>query len=386
MPAALGQRQESRAFASAHVSGDNWRTVTQQAIKQLGHGHKGGLGLVYMTDELAEHAASIVMLLRSGTGVDDWVGASGLGVCSNGYESFGEPALAVMVLDLDATDYRLIPSLSADEMAGCSADIQGWLGEKNPFLGLVHAPPAADVQDSLQTLKRVTGAHIVGGLASGYEQPMAVSEMPSDRGVSGVLFAAQQPVVTGLTQGCSPVGTCHRVTQSQGNVVVELDGRPAFEVFSDDMRLLAEQVGLARPKGDVHIGLLTGGARDGSRGDYLVRNLMGIDPEKGLIGVAEQIETGQDLMFVWRSAETVKQDMNRMLADVKQRLGGAKPRGAIYISCLARGPNTFKRANTEMGLVRAALGDDVPVTGFFANGEISDARLYSYTGVLTLFL
>ena len=74
-----------------------------------------------------------------------------------------------------------------------------------------------------------------------------------------------------------------------------------------------------------------------------------------------------------------------MLDDLAGALGGKKPKGGLYVSCLARGPNQFDPPDLELTLINKHLGD-FPLAGFFANGEISHDRLYAYTGVLTLFI
>jgi small ligand-binding sensory domain FIST len=120
------------------------------------------------------------------------------------------------------------------------------------------------------------------------------------------------------------------------------------------------------------------------RQDYLVRNITGIDLAQGLIGVAEAAEDGARVFFCRRDKQSAAKDLKDMAFKATKRLG--KPaRGAIYISCLARGPNLFGPNSEEIAIVKEAIGENVPVVGFFANGEIAHDRLYGYTGVLTLF-
>ena len=88
-------------------------------------------------------------------------------------------------------------------------------------------------------------------------------------------------------------------------------------------------------------------------------------------------------MFVRRDGNAAAQDLDRMLNGVVARAGGS-PRAALYYSCVARGPNLFGKNSEELKAVQTALGSDVPLVGFFANGEISRNRLYGYTGVLTI--
>jgi small ligand-binding sensory domain FIST len=111
---------------------------------------------------------------------------------------------------------------------------------------------------------------------------------------------------------------------------------------------------------------------------------MGIDPQIGWIAVGDRLKTGDKLMFVRRDGAAAMADLERMVADVKKRANGT-PRGALYFSCVARGPNLFGRNSEELKAVQAAIGE-VPLVGFYANGEICNNRLYGYTGVLTLIL
>jgi small ligand-binding sensory domain FIST len=119
-------------------------------------------------------------------------------------------------------------------------------------------------------------------------------------------------------------------------------------------------------------------------GDYLVRNLIGIDPSEKLLAIGDNLEDDVPIIFCRRDADTAREDMLRMLTDLKKRAGGTI-RGGVYYTCLGRGRNQFGDDSEELKMIRDQLGD-FPLVGFFANGEISHNRLYGYTGVLTLFL
>jgi small ligand-binding sensory domain FIST len=120
-------------------------------------------------------------------------------------------------------------------------------------------------------------------------------------------------------------------------------------------------------------------------GDYLVRNLMGVDPQQGLVAVGDYLEGQERLMFCRRDGNTAREDLQRMLDRLRQRVGNRPIRGGIYISCLGRGRHQFGDDSQELRCIQSELGD-FPLVGFFANGEIYNGRLYGYTGVLTLFL
>ena len=115
-----------------------------------------------------------------------------------------------------------------------------------------------------------------------------------------------------------------------------------------------------------------------------MRNLVGLDSERGLVAVGDLVDTGSKLMFCRRDRRSAAEDMSRMLDSIRSGLF-SRPKGALYFSCLGRGASLFGETSREVGMIREALGD-VPLAGFFCNGEISHNRLYGYTGVLTLFL
>jgi small ligand-binding sensory domain FIST len=96
------------------------------------------------------------------------------------------------------------------------------------------------------------------------------------------------------------------------------------------------------------------------------------------------VATGDQLLFVRRDRRAAEEDLVRMLQRIR-RGATAPPRAGLYFSCIARGPNLFGPESAELGLLRRKL-DDFPLVGMFCNGEISNSRLYGYTGVLALFL
>ncbi len=198
-------------------------------------------------------------------------------------------------------------------------------------------------------------------------------------GVSGLLLAPEIAVATGLTQGCVPIGPVRRIDEARDNVVITIDGRPALAAFTDDIGPeLARDP--RRLGGVIFAGLPVSGS---DTGDYLVRNLMAIDPRSGWIALAAEVAPGDRILFCRRDPDSARADLGRMLHQLKGRLPGP-PRAGIYVSCIARGAALFGEEGVETGLIRETFGD-FPLIGFFANGEISRDRLYGHTGVLTVF-
>ena len=370
----------TQTFRSGHASDADWETLTASCLPPIGTLPAGAqLGGVYVSDTLDEDRPRIADRLREDTGVDHWVGTVGFGVMVGGREYFDTPAMVVLVGALDEDAFRVMSTIDTpgDPLPD---EVMDWVERRNPMLGVVHADPRnAYVGDILNSITDDTEAFLVGGLTASRGKQGQIADGLTEGGVSGVLFAEDVGVTTGLSQGCSPVGEIHEVTKAKDNILFELDGKPALDVFKEDIGdVLARN--LERVGGYIHAALPISG--DDS-GDYLVRNVVGVDPDNKLVAIGERISAGDRVMFVRRDGPSAMEDLHRMLADVISRSNGT-PKAALYYSCVARGPNLFGPDSEELKAVQGALGDEVPVVGFFANGEISKNRLYGYTGVLTL--
>ena len=372
-------------FAIGHAAGEDWAAIVETCFRDLGQGPFGdGLGFVYATDHLADHLADIVQGLRNGTGVEQWVGCLGMGITAGGEEYFDRPAVAVMVAPFDAGTYRIVTTMTegAEQL---SADDRAWIAEAEPILGLVHGDPAHPrIIELIENVADETARFLVGGLTSSRgphpQVARGITGGVTDGGVSGILFASTVDVVTGLSQGCVPLAGSHVISDCIDNVLVGLDGRPALDVFKDDLgdHLTKNLGGLA---GLVHAAITVEGS---DTGDYMVRNLVGIDPVKGWLAIGDVVRPGAPIVFVRRDPASAESGLIAMLETLKRRTA-KPPRGGVYVSCVARGPHMFGAVGRESAIIRDALGD-VPIVGFYANGEISNNRLYTYTGVLPLFL
>lgn len=369
------------AFRFGHAAADDWEAVVDACLVQIRPvPASANLGFLYVADALSEDLALILDRLQAATGVPHWVGTVGVGICATGVEYYGEPAVAVMLGEFAPGSFRVFSGLTGDP-EGFAAEHGAWMAEHRPYLALVHADPAQpDIEDILGELAaRTSSGFLVGGLASARNAVGFFADGVTRSGVSGVLFSEQVPILTRLTQGCSPIGPHHRVTEAQRNILIEIDQRPALDVLKEDIG--PELAGdLTRIGGLVFAGLPIPGS---DTGDYLVRNLVGLDPDRGLLAIGHVAGEGDAVMFCRRDQDTAREDLIRMLAAIRRGLRGA-PRGGIYVSCLGRGVNLFGEGSAELGLIRSELGD-FPLVGFYANGEISQDRLYGYTGVLTLF-
>jgi small ligand-binding sensory domain FIST len=251
-------------------------------------------------------------------------------------------------------------------------------------------PFSCDTEVVLHALDRaLPAATIVGGLASGGATPGAhalyCGETVQRAGLVGVALTGNVVVETVVAQGCRPIGDPLFVTRADGHVISELDGRRPLEV----LQALAE----AAPARDrrlfghsLFVGIVMR-AHQGSyrHGDFLIRNIIGLDGERGAIAVGASVEPGAVVQFHLRDAETSASDLTTLL---ERQAGAARPAGALLFSCLGRGESLYGEADHDSEAVRRHLGE-VPVGGFFCNGEIGPVQgatfLHGYTSAFGLF-
>jgi small ligand-binding sensory domain FIST len=373
----------SARFASAAAAGDP-AGLASRCIAGLPAVEQANFGIVYVTEPAASVLPGILRDLSAHTGVESWVGGVGLGVCSAQSEVFDEPAAVAMIAALPEDGFRVFGA-TKDPGSELPRRHDAWIKKSGPALALVHADPRCpDLTKAAVDVASASGAFLVGGLVSHRcESPLVAGGPGADglgaEGVAGVMLAPEIGVATSLTQGCMPIGPTHRIDEARDNIVMIIDGRPALSVFLEDIGPdLAQD--LRRLGGVIFVGLPVAGS---DTGDYLVRNIMAIDPARGWVVVGAEITAGDQILFCRRDPESARRDMVRMVRQLAGRLD-APPKAGIYVSCVARGANLFGEPGVEARLIRETLGD-FPLVGFFANGEISRDRLYGHTGVLTLF-
>lgn len=393
-------------FRHAHASHPDWRMAVDLALVTLeaqaaapGFADDARLGIIYVTEPLARRLGDIHdALLERLPGVE-WVGASARGVCALDAEYQHTPALALMLCDLPGDAFRVFSGRA--RLSAADADARQFEA------ALVHADPATpDLAELLGDLALLTrDGRLFGGVIGGASDSQAgpalqLAGEAVSGGVSGVAFGPEVMLRSRVTQGCSPLAGEHLVSACTSNYIETLDGRPALDVLLDDLGLPAavrasrdgEEILRALPADRLAHGLMVGLAPgDAPRGlgfgNYLVRNIVGIDPANRLLAVAARPQHGDRAVFCTRDQQAARSDLIRICTELREEVEteALQVRGAHYVSCLARGANLFGASGAEMQVIAHNLGD-VPLVGFFANGEIAGERLYGYTGVLTLFV
>ena len=370
-------------FLCASSENINAKSLVEDCLGQMGDiPAEANLGFCYATDALAGDMREILSALQKAVPAAHWVGTVGTGICAGAREIYDRPALALMIGSLPAEVFRVIPDFRGNRKT-LPPELTDWWQAQPYCFALIHGDPSnPDMPAFIDSLSgNQDTLFLNGGLTSSQGQNPQLADGTTRNGLSGLMFNEQVQVMTDHTQGCSPVGPVHEITRAQKHIAVSLDKRPALEVMKSDIgEVLARD--LTRIGGYIFAALPIQGS---DTGDYLVRNLVGIDPDQGLVAVGDNLENQQQLMFCRRDGNSAREDMDRMLDRLEKRIKGRTIRGGVYITCVGRGRYQFGENSEELEMISQRLGV-FPLVGFFANGEIYNGRLYGYTGVLTLFL
>lgn len=404
----------SENFAAAASSGTDWRDTAKNVLEALGsiRTENDGftLGFLYVTDDLVPELENILSLFRSILGIRHWTGAAGPVICGTGCEYHDAPAISAMIGRFKEDDFRVFPPVNLDSVR-VFEPLQPWIERQSPFLALVHGDPETDPDPAhaIPSVASETGAFLAGGLVSARNGGCQIADQIVSGGLSGVLFGGGVRAVTMKAQGCAPLSRPHKITRREENVIRELDGRRALDVLTDDLKAFARACGSESeqeafppagddrimvknalpalpPAGEIHAAFPVTGSDDPK--DYMVRPILGIDPDEGAVLVRYAPSAAEMMGFVRRDRDTARIDLSKNLLALRERVirqeGAFRPKGGIFISCKARAA-ADDPAKSEAELVQEILGD-VPLAGFYADGEISHHRLYGYTSVLILFL
>jgi small ligand-binding sensory domain FIST len=314
-------------------------------------------------------------------------GSTAVGIAGGGREIEDAPALAVWAAHFEGQGKASSVCLRVEE-AGGGVRVQGWPDDvpDGGTLLFVPDPFSFPVEEFLRLVnEHAPGLSVIGGVASAGMMPrtnrLSAGETVLDAGAVGILLDADVPVDTVVSQGCRPVGRALTVTRSERNVVRELAGQTPVE------RLRELAAGLddgdrELMRNGLHVGLVVDEHRESfRRGDFLVRNLVGVDEETGAIAIGERVEVGQTLQFQVRDAASADADLRAMLR-------GVAARSAVLFTCNGRGSRLFGTPDHDVGVVEDVLGP-IPLAGAFCAGELGPIglqnHLHGFTASLAIF-
>jgi small ligand-binding sensory domain FIST len=318
-------------------------------------------------------------------------GCSASGVIGNGHEVEARPAVSLTAAELPGV--KLEPLVFSDAPSDGGPAWRNRVGisaDADPQFLILCDPFTCDADALVAGLDAAYPAGSkVGGLASGGvgpgENALYAGGVLQRGGAVGVAMTGNIAVDTIVAQGCRPIGTPMPVTRADGHVIRELGGKQPVAVMRAiydgleprDQELFRHSlfVGLEIDEGAIEF-----------RGDFLVRNIVGVDPKSGALAVGAQVRQWQVIQFLLRDARTAQHDLESHLD--RYRATGPEPSGALLFSCLGRGMHLFGRPDHDTDLFRSRVGA-IPLGGFFCNGEIGPVGgqtfLHGYTSAFGLF-
>jgi len=336
---------------------------------------------------------------REALGAPAVAGAGAHGVLAGADEEETEAAVAVLALaGLEATPFHMAELAGAEDAAG--AELEAALGRSaadGDLVVLLADPVALDLPRLLAACDEVVAPGALVGAAAaidagGRPAPIWTGREPVANGACGLVLHLRRAARVVVSQGCRPITPPLAVTRSDGHWVLELDGRPALDVYREaagpllgaDLRRSAELVVAALPRAGN--GELAGSARAGGfrdlRGDFVARTIAGFAPERRAFALAEDLRPGTPLRLALRDADLVREDLANALANC-----AAPAAAALYLGSSGRGRALFRHAGLEAAVVAHALGA-TPVAGPFGSFQLAPVarrtELHTYAAVLAL--
>jgi small ligand-binding sensory domain FIST len=357
----------------------DWRQALRNALDQAMaplRGEAPDLALLFASAAYREDYAGLLATILEQTRATELAGCSASGVIAGARELEDEPGLAVLALRLPPGALLNVRYVAPDEMA--APDVAGMAQQMCHGLVLLADPFTTDVGRLIATLERdYRGAPVIGGLATGapgiqrtavFAGSEAIEEGAVVIGLGGSVQL--RPVVS---QGCEPIGEPWTITDAERHIVRTIGSRPAYQVLVDTIQHL-EPDQRQRVTNNLLVGLAMDEYRDEfRRGDFLIRNLMGVDPSSGAIAIAAEPRVGQTLQFQIRDSRAADEELRRML-EVESESG---PSAALLFACNGRGAGLFGAPDHDARTVREILGP-LPLAGLFCNGEIGPVGPATY--------
>ena len=317
------------------------------------------------------------------------VGASIHGVIHAGREYEGGPVLAVMAF----ADVVAVPFLLRDlqgEEAGAGEQIARPAGRRAAARGPRDRAPGPPGAATPSRSSKGCGGRWRAAVVAGAGAMDALSDSPlqwcgleiESGALAGLVLRGSRPPRIGVTQACRPATELFSVTRARGNWILELDGRPALDVYREAARepLAAD---LRRAAAHLLLALPSDARESLAPGTYLVRNLAGFAPSENAFAIPERLAPGRRIAFAHRDPEAARDDLKAMLAG----LAGGSPACGLYFDCCARGAGFLGAQDLEAAYLEQALAP-APVLGVYGSCEIGPiaarSELLTYTGVLAL--
>ncbi|MEO0948951.1 MAG: FIST C-terminal domain-containing protein [Cyanobacteria bacterium J06641_5] len=398
------------------------RLSLEAAVREVAEGIRQSLStspdmaVVTISSAYASEYSRLVPLLLEQLPCRELIGCGGGGIIGTNSqqeacEMESTPALSVSAACLPEVEIDPF-HISAESLPDLDGPVDAWVDlvgvapDRQPHFVLLADPFSAKINDLLAGLDfAYPQATKVGGLASTgamgtpsglfYHSERQPRSPLYQSGTVGFALSGNITVESIVAQGCRPIGPLLQIAEGERNIISaattgpERDPQPPLELLRETVNSLSEA-----DRELAETSLFVGLAMDGFKlelhqGDFLIRNLMGVDPRSGAMAIGDRVRPGQRFQFHLRDANTSADDLDLLLRNYTKDCGQPQAAGALLFSCLGRGEGLYGKPNFDTQLFQRHLGQTVPVGGFFCNGEIGPVAgqtfLHGYTSVFGIF-
>ena len=366
-------------------------------IKEQLEGQRPDLLVAFISPHFLDDYDKLPEMVRAALDPVQFIGCSASGLIGGGFEIEQQPAVALTAAVLPGVKIETFHLVNVD-MPDLDAAPDKWMDvvnvrtEDNPHFILIPDPFSFLIDNFVQGLDYAfPRSNKIGGLASGARRPgqnaLYLNEHLYRNGMVGAALYGDLEVETIVAQGCRPIGKPLRITQCQKNFILQIEGKPALEALHEVIeKLTHSEQELARQS--LFLGIAMDEFRDSFRpGDFLIRNIIGIEPNSGALVVSELMREEQTIQFHVRDAATSADDLRSLLQRYRDKHGDTA-NGALLFSCLGRGEHLYGIPNHDSDCFKQYIGQ-VPLGGFFCNGEIGPVGgttfLHGYTSSFGIF-
>ena len=354
---------------------------------------KADLAIVFATINYQTEYQELYQAVQVNSSCDELIGCSGMSVLTSAGEFEGEPAIAVMVIRSE--EISAVSFAAQGTEPEISAQIQAQIQPEIHDDSLLVIFPDIRAVNPAELVNHIGGDGVelpvvgaaISGDATGAQMYHWKGEQATESGVTGVLLTGDFSTEIGVAQGCQPIGKPREVTSVDGRVIFELDGEPALESFKGTLQLLTQD-DIRRSGGTVFVGIaMDAENRNPTRGDFLIRNLIGVNEEHAAIAVSEEVTEGQLIQFHLRNPAAAAEEIRAIIERLAEKAHSQPPAFGLYFNCLGRGKGLYGSANHDISVIQDKF-PGLPIIGFFGNSEFAPIGgrnfAHAYTGVFVL--
>jgi small ligand-binding sensory domain FIST len=360
--------------------------VVAQASETLG-GALPQLAVLFASSHFLSEAQTLVREVAAAAGFPPLIGGVAESVLGKGREPEFEPAVSLWL----GAGLGPVETFSMDFLRTTTGGAFCGYNFGSGVHLMVCDPYSFPVDSLLAHLnEQVPGALVMGGVASapprGGQGRLFLDDRVLPGGSVGARLGSGTEVELLVSQGCRPVGSPYTITRADRNVIHELGGGSPMSRLQHLARTLPDLDRQLLASG-VHIGMVIDEYKvERGPGDFLIRGVIGVDPESGAIAIGDEVNVGQTVQFHVRDADSADEDLKRTLVE---GLGGREIAGALLFTCNGRGSRLFSAPDHDAGLVAKVAGE-IPLAGFFCAGELGPVGgknfLHSFTASIAAFL